>query len=154
MRSTSSIASAPECGFAGGVRSDKRGGDCVVLPDLVRGSIREDRPLVHDNNAFGIPEDDVHVVLDDNHGDPSRADDRADDVHDRRLLARGYAAGRLVEEEQLGPKRVGDRDVEQLALPWEMAPARIIAVRSRPKRRSTSCASSQTARSRLANAAR
>src|SRR5207302_8332608 len=36
--------------------------------------------------------------------------------HDRRLLARADPARRLVEEEQPGLPRVGDRDVEELAL--------------------------------------
>src|SRR6266511_2796018 len=116
MRSTSSIVRGPECGFTRGMRPDERRGNRVVATNLVRRTVREYHALVHDHDAFGIAEDDVHVVLDDDHRDSARANDRAHDVHNRRLLARGHAAGRFVEEEQLGLERIGDRDVEQLAL--------------------------------------
>ena len=52
---------------------------------------------------------------------PSRAHDRGDRVHDLALVARAHPAGRLVEEEELGPQRIGDRDVEQLALALRQA---------------------------------
>src|SRR5262249_18347013 len=58
----------------------------------------------------------VHVVLDDHDRDAARADDGADDVHDRRLLARRDAARGLVEEQEFWPKRVSDRHVQELAL--------------------------------------
>src|SRR5262249_3382849 len=89
--STSSIALGPE----------EIGGHLLVGPDLVRGAVGEDRALVHGDDPSAVPEDHVHVVLDDDGGDPSRAHHRGDDVHDRRLLAGAHAARRLVEEEQL-----------------------------------------------------
>src|SRR5437879_1691277 len=106
IRSTSSIAPGPE----------EVGGDLLVVPDLVGGAVRQDRALVHGDDPRAVPEDHVHVVLDDDGRDPARPHHRRDDVHDRRLLARADAAGGLVEEEELGPERVGDRHVQQLAL--------------------------------------
>src|SRR3989442_9392464 len=79
---------------------DQRRGDLLVVPDLVRRPAREDGALVHGHDAIRVLEHDVHVVLDDHGGDVARSDDRADHVHDRRLLAGAHAAGRLVEEEK------------------------------------------------------
>src|SRR5919201_2386590 len=70
----------------------------LVAADFLRGPAGEDHALVHDHDAVGVLEDDVHVVLDHHGSDPFRSDDGADHVHDRRLLARADAAGRLVEE--------------------------------------------------------
>src|ERR1700687_1855887 len=116
MRSTSSMPGAPIRSLTRRGRSNERGSYRVVPTDLFRGSVREDRALVHDDDALGIAEHDVHVVLDDDDGYTSGAYDRADDIHDRCLLSRRHTARRLVEEEQLRPQRIGDRDIEQLAL--------------------------------------
>ena len=89
---------------------------CSLLRISLGCPVGQDRPLVHRDDARAVREDDVHVVLDDDRGDPSRAHHLRDDVHDRRLLARADAARRLVEEQELGAERVGDRDVEELAL--------------------------------------
>src|SRR5262249_50643836 len=71
--------------------------DCVldsfVLPDLLRAAAGQDHPLVHDHDAIRIFEDDVHVVLDDHRGDPLRAHDGADHVHDRGLLPGAHPTG-------------------------------------------------------------
>src|ERR1700716_3204569 len=96
---------------------DQRRRHRLVAPDLVRGAAGQDGALVHGHDPVRISEDDVHVVLDDDRGDVLRPDDRADDVHDRGLLAGADAAGRLVEEEEPRPQRVRDGHVEQLALP-------------------------------------
>src|SRR5579864_3447460 len=96
MRSTCSIRSARDRGFAARMGADECGRDGVVTADLVRRAVGEDRPLVHDDDALGIAEHDVHVVLDDDDRDAARAHDRAHDVHDRRLLAGGHAARGLV----------------------------------------------------------
>src|SRR5712671_677022 len=90
--------------------------DRFVPADLVGRPARQDAPLVHRRDAVRVLEDHVHVVLDDDRRDVVRSDDRGDDVHDRRLLARADAAGRLVEEEEPRTQREGDRHVEQLAL--------------------------------------
>src|SRR6266481_6818042 len=82
----------------------------LVGADLIWRAAGQDRSLVHDHDALRVLEDDVHVVLDHHGGDPLRAHDGADDVHDRRLLPRADAAGRLVQQEELGSKRVGDGD--------------------------------------------
>src|SRR6266404_7104991 len=78
----------------------------LVVPDLLRRAAGQDRSLVHDDDALRIFEDDVHVVLDHDRGDLLRAHDGGDDVHDRRLLPRAHAAGRLVEEEEPRLERV------------------------------------------------
>src|SRR6266446_3538515 len=88
----------------------------LVGADLLWRAAGQDRTLVHDHDALGILEDDVHVVLDHHGGDPLRADDGADHIHDRRLLTGADAAGGLVQQEKLRPQRIGDGHVEQLAL--------------------------------------
>src|SRR2546423_1505542 len=88
----------------------------LVAADLLGAASGENHALVHDHDPIRVLEDDVHVVLDDHGGDPLRPDDRADHVHDRRLLAGADAAGRLVEEQELRLERVGDGHVEQLPL--------------------------------------
>src|SRR6266511_5424172 len=106
IRSSSSMA----------LGSQEIGGDLFVVPDLIRRAVGQDRPLVHGDDPGAVLEDHVHVVLDDHRRDPAGAHHRGDDVHDGRLLAGADAAGRLVEEQQLGPQRVGDGHVQQLAL--------------------------------------
>src|SRR6266542_4157508 len=91
------------------------GGDLLVVPDLVRGAVGQDRALVHGDDPRAVLEDNVHVVLDDDGRDPPRAHHLRDDVHDGRLLAGADTAGGLVEEEELGAERVGHGDVQQLA---------------------------------------
>ena len=71
---------------------------------------------MHRDDPVRVGEDHVHVVLDDDGGDPARSHDRGHDVHDRRLLAGAHAAGGLVEEEELGPERVRHGHVQELAL--------------------------------------
>src|SRR5205823_5205326 len=78
----------------------------LVAADLLRSATGEAHALLHDHDAVGVLEDNVHVVLDDHGSDPVRPDDRADHVHDRRLLPGADAAGRLVEEEQPRRERV------------------------------------------------
>src|SRR6266571_4538591 len=81
-RSTSSMAVGPQ----------HVGRDLLVVADLLGCPVGQDRPLVHRDDARAVGEDDVHVVLDDDRGDPSRAHHLRDDVHDRRLLARADPA--------------------------------------------------------------
>src|SRR5690348_16957990 len=48
----------------------------LVVADLLGLAAGEDLPLVHHHDAVRVAEDDVHVVLDHDRGDPLRADDR------------------------------------------------------------------------------
>src|SRR5215813_11892449 len=98
------------------VRPQHVGGDLLVVADLIGGAVGEDGALVHGHDARTVREDHVHVVLDDDGGDPLRAHHVADDVHDGRLLARAHPARGLVQEEELGLERVGDGHVEELPL--------------------------------------
>src|SRR2546423_930992 len=75
----------------------------LVAADLLGVAAGKNQALVHDHDPVGVLEDDVHVVLDDHGGDPLRPDDRADHVHDRRLLDRAAATGRLVQEPEPRP---------------------------------------------------
>src|SRR5215467_12847866 len=106
MRDTSSMA----------VRPQHVGGDLLVVADLLGGAVGKDGALVHGHDARTVREDHVHVVLDDDRGDPLRAHHVADDVHDGRLLARAHPARGLVQEEELGAEGVGHRHVEELPL--------------------------------------
>src|SRR5712692_188807 len=55
IRSTSSMA----------IGSQQVGRDLLVVPDLIRGTVGENRALVHGDDARAVLEDHVHVVLDD-----------------------------------------------------------------------------------------
>src|SRR5690606_7425642 len=116
IASTSSTASvlSRECIGAGGAQKNHR--DLVVVSDLVRRALGQNGSLRHHHNAIGIFEDDIHIVLDDHRGDTLAADDRGDGVHDLALVARADPARRLIEEQELWPQCIGERDVEQLAL--------------------------------------
>src|ERR1700694_5714044 len=105
----------------------------LVPPDLFRAAAGEDLALMHDHDPVGVLEDDVHVVLDDDSGDLVRSDDRADDVHDGRLLPGAHAAGGLVEEEELRLESVGDGNVEQLALTLRDDAGQLRALRIQPE---------------------
>ena len=98
----------------------------------------ENRALVHHDDAVGVLEHHVHVVLDDHGGDALAAHDRGDGVHDLALVARAHAAGRLVEEQELRPQRVGERHVEQLAL----------ALREAAREHRCACRAGRTGRAR------
>ena len=69
------------------------------------------RPPDHDDDAAGEAEHDVHVVLDEKHGDVLR---QAGDGREQlgALLAR-HAGGRLVEQQHLRLRRQRQRDLEQ-----------------------------------------
>src|SRR5918995_593234 len=78
-----------------------------VLPDLRAGErlgsgrIGDHAAVVEGEHAPGVALDDLHVVLDEQHGQPLARERRHDPVHDRELLVDADAAGRLVEQQQL-----------------------------------------------------
>src|SRR5262244_3109398 len=63
------------------VRPQHVGGDLLVVADLLGGAVGKDGALVHGHDARTVREDHVHVVLDDDGGDPLHAHHVADDVH-------------------------------------------------------------------------
>src|SRR5262245_65928630 len=71
---------------------------------------------MHHDDAVGISEHDIHVVFDDDRANLSGPNNGGDNIHDRGLLPRANAAGRLVKKQELWPERVGHGDVEELAL--------------------------------------
>src|SRR5206468_1110324 len=74
-----------------------------------------DPALVERDDAVRIAEDDVHVVLDLDDGAQADALGRShEDLHDGVLVRRADAAGRLVEQDDLGAQREGRGDVEEL----------------------------------------
>src|SRR5262245_51487938 len=104
-------------GSSGSLRASSDHGvdDAPVGPDLGRRGVGQDAPLVEGHDAVRVGEDDVHVVLDLDDGlqpDPLRGGDQ--DLHDRRLVARADAAGRLVEQDDSRAQGEGGGDVEQL----------------------------------------
>src|SRR2546425_10519115 len=111
MRSTSSIARAPECWLARGVSADERRRDRVVAANLVRGAVGEDRPLVHDHNAFGIREKDIMLCLEVNHGMASGAEVVAEEFLDGGFLLGEEALVRLVGKGRLGFRAIGEGSV-------------------------------------------
>src|SRR5215831_14945244 len=137
IRSTSSTAPARGIAWSslsgGGGRAEQVGRDLLVPSDLVGGPVGQDGPLVHGDDTRAIAEHHVHVVLDDDRGDPLRPDDRADDVHDGGLLAGAHAARRLVEEEEPGAEGVGEGDVEELALALGEPPGRHLGLGGEPE---------------------
>ena len=115
----------------GGAEQDHR--DLVVPSDLVRRSLSEHGALMHRNDAVGVSEHNIHVVLDDHGRDAFAAHDGGNRVHDLALVPRADPARRLVEEEQLRPERIGERHVEQLALALREVAGLHVALARKPE---------------------
>ena len=99
---------------------------------------------MHHHDAVGVAEHHVHVVLDDDGRNRSGAHHRGDGIHDLGLVARAHAARGLVEKEQLGAQRIGDGDVEELAL----------ALRQPARQHRGSCRAGRTGRAPRSSRAR
>src|SRR5262249_42406515 len=91
-------------------------GDVLVRLDRFRRAVGEEFALMHHDDAVRVPKHHVHVVLDDDRGHGAGTHNRRHGVHDLRLVARAHPARRLVEKEQFRTQRIGNGDVEQLAL--------------------------------------
>jgi hypothetical protein len=70
-----------------------------MLQHRLRLAIGDDPPLVEREHAMRVPADDVHIVLDEEHGDALRGERGHHHVHQPELLIGGYAAGRFVEQQ-------------------------------------------------------
>ena len=101
----------------------------LVLPDLVGRALGQDGALGHDDDAVGVLEDHVHVVLDDHGGDALAAHHGRDGIHDLALVAGGNAAGRLVQKQELGLQGIGKGHVKQLALALRQVAGVVVAFR-------------------------
>ena len=82
-----------------------------VGANLLRRAFGEDRAAHQHGDALGEAEHEVHVVLDDEHGDVLRQ--RVDGVEDDVALGARHAGGRLVEQQHLGLQAERDRDLDQ-----------------------------------------
>src|ERR1700674_594886 len=114
-------------------RTEQNHGDLVVVADRIGGALSEDRTLMHHYDSVRILEHDVHVVFDDNSGDPLAAHDRCDCIHDLVLVAGADAARGLVEKQKLRPECIGDCDIEEFALPLSEAACRHVALSGKTK---------------------
>src|SRR5207237_326693 len=94
--------------------------------DLPGSAIGDDAPFVKDGDSVGQPEDDIHVVLDDE--DRQRPIERGDELRDPRSLRGRHPGGRLVEQQDLRSLRARDRKPELAALPavGESSPVRTL----------------------------
>src|SRR5216117_4067838 len=89
--------------------------DALVRLDGRMRAVGQDPALVEGDDAIGVGEDDVHVVLDLDDGlEPDAPGRRHQRFHDRGLVRGAHARRRLVEQDDLGPQRERRRDVEQL----------------------------------------
>src|SRR6266850_5502354 len=78
-------------------------------------AVGQDLALVERDDAIGVGEDDVHVVLDLDDGlQPDSLRRSNQRLHDRGLVRGAHARRRLVEQDDLRPQRERRRDVEQL----------------------------------------
>src|SRR5882762_10409826 len=78
-------------------------------------AVGQDLALVERDDAVGVGEDDVHVVLDLDDGlEPDAPGRRHQRLHDRGLVGGAHTRRRLVEQDDLGPQRECRGDVEQL----------------------------------------
>src|SRR4051794_18919565 len=78
--------------------------------DLVGRALDHHGAVVHHRDPVGDPERDVHVVLDEHHGDV--AVEREQQLREELALARREAGGRLVEHDDLGAPGEGDAQLE------------------------------------------
>ena len=88
---------------------------CSSPPDTVGRAVGEHPALVQGHDAVRVGEHDVHVVLDLDDGlDAGLPRRRHQRLHDGGLVAGAHAAGRLVEQDDLGAQGEGAGHVEQL----------------------------------------
>src|SRR5262249_28734959 len=102
--------------------AEKNACDFAVGPDLLRRSICEQSAFMHHDNAIGVAEDHIHIVLDHHRSHGACTHHRRDRIHDLPLVARAHAAGRLIEQKKVRTQCIGDRNVEELALSLCQAP--------------------------------
>src|SRR5437867_1179842 len=73
-------------------------------------------PVVEDDDAARDPHHDLHVVLDEEDGDPL-IDDLVHEAHQLDLLLRSEPRGRLVQQEERRPRREGAGDLQPALRP-------------------------------------
>src|SRR5229473_1767937 len=89
--------------------------DPRVGADRGGGRVGQHPTLVEGDDPVRVAEHDVHVVLDLDDGLEADSPGRADqDLHDRVLVCGAHPAGRLVEQDDLGPEGEGGGHVEEL----------------------------------------
>src|SRR5437879_2883534 len=103
----SSSSSATGLGRLAQIRLDHAG----VFADLIRTALRDLLAVVEDHDPLRDPHDHLHVVLDEEYGDPA-GQDPFHERHELDLLLGCEAGGRLVEQEQLGIRGEGAGDLE------------------------------------------
>ena len=81
-----------------------------VAADLFRRALGDQAAAVEHEDAVGMLEHHVHVVLGEEHADRLLAGDARGEPHQFDALARRHAGGRLVHQQQL--RLVGERDRE------------------------------------------
>ena len=79
-------------------RSQIGGDHALVAPDLGRRSIGDDRAMIEHRDPIGNGQNEIHVVLDQQHGHP-HALELADDHRERADLLGDQAGGGLVEQQ-------------------------------------------------------
>src|SRR5581483_934376 len=105
--------------MGGGLMLELGAADQLLHPRVgqrIRGrAVGNDGAVIEGEHAIGKTLADLHVVLDEQHGDVACLEGRHHHGHQIELLLDGDAAGRLVEQEEA--RRAGDRhgDVEELA---------------------------------------
>ena len=88
--------------------------------DLIGRALCEHRALHQHGDLPGEAEHDVHVVLDDQHGDVGI--ERSDDVENEMAFRRRHAGRRLVEQQHARLLRKRDGDFDQALAPiWQFA---------------------------------
>ena len=92
--------------------------DPLVVLDLLRRALRDLLAVVEHRDAVGDAHDDLHVVLDEEHGQALLLPELGDELGERRGLLRVHARGGLVEQEQLrlGRERAGDLEPALVAV--------------------------------------
>src|SRR6266516_2597330 len=133
MASTSSSTCSSFAVLSRERHAEKDVGDVPVRLDRFRRSVGEESAFMHHHDAVRVAEHHVHVVLDDDSSHRAGTHDRGHGIHDLLLVARAHPAGRFVEEQQLRAQRIGDGDVEQLALALRQAAGRHRALVGKPE---------------------
>src|SRR5882724_924627 len=101
----------------------------LVRLDRRRRGVGQDLALVERDDAVGVGEHDVHVVLhldDRPEPDPPRSRDQR--LHDRRLVRGAHTRCRLVEEDDLRSQGERGRHVEELLVPLRQLPRRHVTL--------------------------
>ena len=85
-----------------------------IGPNRLRRALGDDAAVIEHDDAIGVTEHDIHVVLGEEDRDPLRARELGGELHQPAARARRHAGGRLVHQQERGVARERQRELDAL----------------------------------------